>query len=278
MTQHRALVACAVLLGCGPGDPAPPATAAHQAEVSSDRQRVIAFWAEYRKGTDARIAGRLDEAAEQYTLALAHDPDHEDALYYLGAMSLELGRFDDAETAWRHLVDVNPASARGHTQLGRLYMCADRGAVDARAAKTEFERAAAINLEQTGPSIHLGQLALAMFDTASARRHFAHVLISNPGSIPANYFLGYLDWRGGATARAEAAFTVATTSARPSEALGLSEGDTKTGTTPLLARKHVCADFETQYANLHQTDTTSLSSAMVSRYTDTERWLARRGR
>ena len=125
--------------------------------VDTDRERVQQFWVVYRQGTQARIAGNVDAAAEAYRQALSLDPDHADALYYLGNMELQRGRLGDAETAWRHLLVLDSASARAHVQLGRVLSCADRDTLNLTGARQAFERAILINQEETGPLLLLAE-------------------------------------------------------------------------------------------------------------------------
>jgi len=239
-----------------------------------ERRRVQEFWDVYRQASAARIAGDVERAAEGYRAALRLDSGHEDALYYLGNMAMELGRFDEAERAWTRLVEVNPSSARGHSQLGRLYMCSDRGAVDLVRARVNLEAAAAVNAEQTGPLLDLGKLALLAGDTSGALRHFEHVLRSNPGSAPANFFVGYLAWLAGSDARADSAFARALGAphvVRASPVAG--EGETKAGGGPMLARRERCAGLDGYLEGLVVTDRDTPRSVMNERYAALRAWL-----
>ncbi|MFQ5932967.1 MAG: tetratricopeptide repeat protein, partial [Nitrospiraceae bacterium] len=136
----------------------------------AERARIQRFWELYRQATGHRIAGRTRQAVETYAGALELNTEHEDALYYLGNVYFDLGEFADAETAWKRLVDVNPTSARAHSQLGNLYLCFDyEELVDLEAAEAEFQRALDIYKEDTGPLLRLGEIALIRGDVAQAR-------------------------------------------------------------------------------------------------------------
>jgi tetratricopeptide (TPR) repeat protein len=202
--------------------------------AAPDRDRVRAFWSVYREATAQRIAGRTDSAARTYERALELNPDHEDALYYAGSMRLELGDFAGAAASWRHLVNVNPSSARTHSQLGTLFQCPDPAApFQLDSAEWHLRRAHELNMEETGPLLRLGEVALLRGDSSIARRHFAAVLATHPGNAAARFYTGYLakgsDRRTGVENVHRAAGT-----ALPSPVPGApSEGDTKRGAAPL---------------------------------------------
>lgn len=269
-----ALIALA-LLACGRATPDQTATADSNALSAEERRRVREFWDVYRQANSARIAGDVGQAAAGYRAALALNGDHEDALYYLGNMAMELGEFDEAERAWSHLVQVNPASARGHSQLGRLYMCADRGAIDVDRARANLEAAASVNAEQTGPLLDLGRLALLEGDTGAARRDFEHVLQSNPGSMPASFFVGYVAWLGGDRAGADEAFARALAATAPTRAAPVAgEGATKAGDDPMLARRERCSGFDVHLTGLAASDSQTRRPLMDERYAALRAWIA----
>ncbi|HET8654605.1 MAG TPA: tetratricopeptide repeat protein [Longimicrobiaceae bacterium] len=196
--------------------------------ADSARVRERLFWERYREATRARTSGRLPEAVAAYTAALALDSTHEDALYYLGNVELELGRYTEAERAWSRLVEVNPRSDRGYGRLGELYLCTpDETWRDLPRAEALFQRALHVNREQTGPLLRLGEVALLRGDGAAAARYFSAVLGSNAESATASYFAGYLAWEAGDMTAAAAHFRRATT--LPAASAGPGEGDTKSG-------------------------------------------------
>ena len=55
------------------------------------------FWTAYRQATKNRFAGSWQEAIDGYTAALEINNLHEDAIYYLGNMHLELSEYNKAE-------------------------------------------------------------------------------------------------------------------------------------------------------------------------------------
>ena len=201
------------------------------------------FWSVYREATAHRVAGRVAEARDAYAKALALNPLHEDGNYYLGNMELDLGNFAAAETAWRRLVAINPGSARAHSRLGDLYACPDSAAPwNLARADAEFARAAELNREETGPLLRRGEVAVLRGDLTTALRYFDAVIGSHSRSVEAHYLKGFVAWKRGEQAVAAAQFREATGLAGEPHAVqpAPAEGDTKQGTTPLLARRTRC--------------------------------------
>ncbi|MDX1578122.1 MAG: ASPIC/UnbV domain-containing protein, partial [Gemmatimonadota bacterium] len=226
-------------------------------EVRAGRTRadVLRFWETFREATRLRIDGRLEEAAGRYEAALALDPEHEDALYYLGSLRLALGDYDASRAALGRLVETDPGSARAHSQLGVLHACpADGAPLDLDRAASAFERAWTINREQTGPPQWLGWTALLAGDIAAARGYFEAVLGSDPGSLVAGALLGYVAWREGdletAVSRLAAAVErAAEVAGNGGSDPGLREGDTRRD-RPLFASAMSCAWLADRLASL----------------------------
>jgi tetratricopeptide (TPR) repeat protein len=158
-------------------------------------------------------------------------------------VEFDLGRPAEAERAWRRLVEVDPSNARGHAQLGVLYSCVGEPAfLDLERAAAEFERSLEINREETGPLLHLGEIALLQGDLAQARSWFDKVVGSNFSSVEALFYQGYLAWRAGASDRAARLLGTAAGHARPVEPpKGVpGEGDTRTGRGPMVSDPARC--------------------------------------
>ena len=64
-------------------------------------------------------AGRLTEAGELYRRILAVEPNHADALHYLGVIELQGGAPDKAEAMIRRAIELKPAEPAAHVNLGR---------------------------------------------------------------------------------------------------------------------------------------------------------------
>jgi Flp pilus assembly protein TadD len=181
------------LLGCrGP--------ARDEAAGTSDpqRQRVVDFWNRLSAATEARTRRDFAQAARLYEEALVLEPRHEDALYYFGQCRRELGQAEAARVAFERLLEVNPASARGHLALGALFASPDPGEpMDLARAERHLRRAHEINGEETGPVVRLGEVALLTERSTEARRWFEAALRTNPKSVEAAFLAGYLGWEEG---------------------------------------------------------------------------------
>ena len=228
MSQARLVIVALgglALSGCG-HDPDPRGGAA----PNEQRQRVLAFWQRLGAATDARIAGDFTRARDLYLEALGLDPGHEDSLYYLGQCYRHLKQPAEARRAFERLVEVSPASARGHLALGALLASSDPGEpLDLGMAETHLRRAHEINGEETAPMLRLGEVLIVQDRTDEARTWLEAAARTNPKSVEAAFLLGYLLWeagdRRGANAHLEGAARAARTDAPTKGVLG--EGDRK---------------------------------------------------
>ena len=233
------------------------------------RAEIREFWEIYRAATGHRMAGRIGAARDAYRWALELNPRHEDALYYLGNMELDLSRYEEARSAWERLVQVNPGSSRAHSRLGDLYACLDPGAPrDLARAEAEFRRALELNREETGTLLRLGELGLLRGHLADARSHFDAVIGSHSRSVEAHFLKGYVAWKRGHPDSASALFRKAVTVARAAQSIQqpVGEGNTKRGLAPALARTSSCRLFEAQIERLSSVDSGSLSTQMNQLY------------
>jgi tetratricopeptide (TPR) repeat protein len=237
-----ALFALVTLTKRAPSDV--PESASTSAMSQDERDRVHRFWATYRRATEQRIAGELQGAADSYAEALRLNPEHHDALYYLGNMEFELGNSAAAEDAWQQLVELDPTSARAPSQLGTLYFCVgeDRP-LEPERATAEYARASAINREETGPLLSLGEIALVRGAMDEATAYFDAVIGSNYSSVEAHYYKGYIAWSSGSRAEALDLLTDAIELAQPAapSAATPGEGDTRSGLTPMVTASQRCA-------------------------------------
>lgn len=208
---------------------------------TDEREATRLFWESFRAASTHRLEGRPQEAAAAYARALTFRPEHEDALYYLGAVRRELGEDEAAVDAWYRLLEVNPRSARALMQLGSLRLCRPGGpSYDPQVAKGYFERAHAMNRAETGGLARLGMTALAVGDLEEAERQFDAVLLSDPGNKTVPLWRAFVDWRRGdetqARARvmesteADARASVEGATGADGEATVPGEGDTRGGT------------------------------------------------
>lgn len=228
-----------LLLSCS-RETAGPEPETGRAGLSAERKvQIRRFWEAYNRATTRRIAEDWSGAAAAYQEALVLDPEHEDARYYLGNACFELGRYAEAEQAWRQLAEANPLqSSRSRVQLAMLYSSGLAGApFDLEVAERELHQALAINQEESGPILRLGEIALLRGDRQEALRHLRAARQLNYNSVSAHYLMGYLEWAEGKpqTALEELQQAVRFTRAAAPAPQASAEGDTrKKG--PLLAR------------------------------------------
>lgn len=162
------------------------------------RAAVRAFWAKLHAANETRLRPDCAAAARLYEEALALDPRHEDALYYLGQCRRDLGQPALARATFERLVEVNPASARGQLALGALLASPDpKEPMDLVVAEAHLRRAHEINGEETGPVVRLGEVLLVAGRAAEARDWFEDALRTNPKSVEAAFLAGFVAWDGG---------------------------------------------------------------------------------
>jgi tetratricopeptide (TPR) repeat protein len=186
-----AVAAAPASFGCG-------RQAGEPSAASPERAAVVRFWERLGEATTLRMKGDCAAAERAYEAALALDPRHEDALYYVGQCLRELGRPLDARKAFSRLVETNPASARGHLALGALLASPDPlEPLDLDAAERHFRRAHEINAEETGPMLRLGEVLLMRGRVGEARGWLEAAANTNPKSVEAPFLAGYVLWESG---------------------------------------------------------------------------------
>jgi tetratricopeptide (TPR) repeat protein len=200
---------------------------ARVATTDPKRETVLAFWEGFRSATDARMRGDCAAASALYEQALALDPRHEDALYYLGQCLRVLREPAAARDAFERLVRVNPQSARAHLALGALLASPDDSEpMDLASAEAHLRRAHAINGEETGPVVRLGEVLLVSGRQREAGETFEAAQRTNPKSVEAAFLAGYVAWREGARELAPRVSAVARAAKVDAPVRGvLNEGD-----------------------------------------------------
>ncbi len=236
--------------------------------VAAERQRVQGFWSAYRQATSDRVAGKIAEAATQYQAALAINPEHRDALYYLGSVNFDLGEFAEAEAVWNRLLEIDPQGSRSYARLGDLYMCFEQPSFfDLDKAEDVFLRSLEINRGETGPPLRLGELAVIRGDLTTALEYLDAVAATNFRSVPAFFFRGFIAWKRGQSTEALNHFKEASLQAKPAEPIAgaPTEGDTETGHAILTTRRH-CRSFHAFTEDLPDPDDENLTTEMTTRY------------
>lgn len=226
------------------------------------------FWSVYREATKNRIAGLWHAAIDGYTMALEINGEHEDALYYLGNMYLELSEYQKAEEGWHKLLQVNSLSSRAHYQLGKLYINKDAiKFFDLNRAIIEFQKTAEINRDFLAPVLHLGQISLIKGNYKDSREKLQTILGSDYKNVEAFFLLGYMDFRQGEIEKAVTNFNKAREfSVKQAPTKGVKgEGDTKTGES--LERGVSQSIFFEYYQNLSTDKKIEIEAEMRLHYT-----------
>lgn len=201
------------------------------AYTAAEKEKVLKFWEYFRQATDYRMDEQWEQAAVYYQKALELNDRHEDALYYLGNMYLELQRYKDAEACWKKLAEVNPQKSRAFLQLATLYMASGEF-FDLQKAEAAAAQALKNNKEETGPLLLLGEIKLIRGQLEAAALDFKAVTTSNFKSVDAYFLGGYIAWKTGDRQKAKDLFMTAVKYAKPADAAPQKvegEGDTKHG-------------------------------------------------
>jgi tetratricopeptide (TPR) repeat protein len=234
----------------------------------SKNKEIKKFWTAYRKATKYRIAGSWQEAVKEYIIALEINNQHEDALYYLGNMYLELGQYDKAEDTWRKLLEVNPSSSRGHYQLGKLYLNKDATKFfNLTRAAQEFQTTTAINKDFIQPVLNLAQISLIQGDYHNSSEKLQTVLGSDNKNVEALFLQSYINFKQGDLELAIDYFKRAEEySVQKTSIKGVKgEGETKSGESH--ARRVSQSIFFEYYKGLKADDSVEIEAEMQDRFT-----------
>lgn len=127
-------------------------------------------------------SGQPAEAAANFQLALAQNPDDPDLLYYLSKASAAL-----ASQSLDKLLSLAPDSPRAHQALGQHYFSLKMYPE----AREEYERALTMRPDLPGLRLELGQLFAATSQWERAEEQFRGEVRLQPGNAEAAYRLGY---------------------------------------------------------------------------------------
>ena len=114
------------------------------------------------------MEGQTEEAAQQFQAELDNAPEHLQAMLYLGDSEIQLNRMEDARPLLEKVVKLNPASSKGHVDLGIAYAATNRN----QDALVEFKRAVALKPDDVNAHWRLGRLYRSMGKTSEATAEF----------------------------------------------------------------------------------------------------------
>ena len=130
--------------------------------------------------------GRLDEAIDQFQIALNIDPKYPLARTNLAIALIKKGRVDEAIAHLQTVLQAYPNDAKAHLNLGNAL--AKKG--DLQSAIAEYDKA--LSIQSPYPSAHYG-LGMALDDSGridEAIAHFQEAVQEDPHFAEANYLLG----------------------------------------------------------------------------------------
>jgi Flp pilus assembly protein TadD len=131
-------------------------------------------------------AGRLGEAEAIYREILVREPNHADALHWLGVIAFQMGRHDDAIELIERALGARPDHAPAHNNLGLALQAKGRLAE----AEAAFRRA--LEYDPQDPEVHnnLGLALSAAGVGSAALTAFEHALALRPDYAEAHFNRG----------------------------------------------------------------------------------------
>ncbi|MDX1672699.1 MAG: tetratricopeptide repeat protein [Balneolaceae bacterium] len=214
-------------------------------QAGNSHSDIRQFWEYYHTATDLRVEEQYPEAANYYRRVLSLNPVHEDALYYMGNVQMQMGHYQEAKKSWHLLITKNRFSSRGHSQLGMLYFCTDKenDQFDLVSSREHFKRAAELNREETGPLLNLSKINLLHEQYNRSEKYLNDITSTNFMNEEAFFLLGYLAWRDGNHEKAGRNLTrSAEIVSKYSKSDMAGEGATKSGSSPMILEDNRC-DF-----------------------------------
>jgi tetratricopeptide (TPR) repeat protein len=123
---------------------------------------------------------------------LARDAPFSYQVHLLNAEALELqGKWDEAATEYRRIIEINPMLPGVHARLGRALLAKPQPSPDAVAqAKRNFEQELEINPRDANSEYVLGELARTDKDFSTAVRHYTRATTLDTGFAEAYLGLG----------------------------------------------------------------------------------------
>jgi len=133
-------------------------------------------------------AGRLDDAQVLYQRVLAAEPEHADALHFMGVLTHQRGRSDEAATLIRRSIAHQPGIADWHNNLGNVLL--ESGRVDEAGAA--YEEAARLAPERADVHNNLGVLRREQKRPEDSEAAYRRAIALDPTFVDAHTNLGNL--------------------------------------------------------------------------------------
>jgi predicted TPR repeat methyltransferase len=176
-----------------------PATLAAESNVDSNVDSIV------DSALNAQCAGRLDEAESQYHHALRESPAHPAALHFLGILQHQKGQSDEGIALVRQSLELAPAKADWHNNLGNL-LAAGQHDEDAAAAFLT-----ALEIKSDNPVVwnNLGAVLQRAGQLENAVRAFENAIFIDPAYADALSNLCQVQTRQGKTVEAALSYCAA---------------------------------------------------------------------
>ena len=163
--------------------------------TSLDRTTLPRFWTKQHAAMDAMKREKdCGKAVPLFREALAINPQHEDSHYYLANCLATLGDVTEAVSELDVLIRINPQNHRAFQRKGELLAASASSRMQLEEARVALNSALALNSEETGTLVLLGEVLLAEGKTTEAEQNFAHACLANPHSATAWFLRGYIAW------------------------------------------------------------------------------------
>lgn len=163
-----------------------------------EKQRLLQFWNTQRAAMKAmKVEKDNVKAVRLLREAIELNPAHEDSRYYLGLCLASEGDAEGALATLAELQQHNPQSHRAWQQWGVIRAISAKSDADLAAAEHSLQRAHALNPEETGALLVLGEVALLRGDLKLADERLGAAIHTNPKAVGGFFLRGYLAWKQG---------------------------------------------------------------------------------
>lgn len=160
------------------------------------REELVRFWEIQRAAMDAlKKENNISKAARLFRDAVALNPNHEDSRYYLANCLYAQGDTTEALVQLEELIRINPQSHRGYQRKGLLLAASANSAAQLNVAEESISKAVALNPEETGALLLLGEVALLKGDANAAAQRLELAGRTNPRAVGGYFLRGYLAWK-----------------------------------------------------------------------------------
>lgn len=168
------------------------------AQALTEKERQVRFWAAQRAAMDSmKVEKDSGKAISLFREAIALDTTHEDSHYYLAQALAEEGQIEAALRELATLQKLNPQSHRAFQQWGNLRALFASTRPQLHEAEVALQRARAINPEETGALLLLGEVSLLKGDLQEAEVRLSDACATNPRAVGGFFLLGYIAFSHG---------------------------------------------------------------------------------